>query len=139
MSLESLKDEVNSYKKKLSEETYKLEMYQEKVDALYSLYERMKKKKEEMKYLKKSLKSFVDESYEYWQGNVFNNRYNNNVREELLKSDYGKMLTIIDNNLDAINNKRTYYENLIYGSKGIIGKFQACINSIETHIVNWLN
>ncbi|EPY2272064.1 hypothetical protein ACXAUS_000865 [Clostridium sporogenes] len=139
MSLESLKDEVNSYKKKLSEETYKLEMYQEKVDALYSLYERMKKKKEEMKYLKKSLKSFVDESYEYWQGNVFNNRYNNNVREELLKNDYGKMLTIIDNNLDSINNKRTYYENLIYESKGIIGKFQVCINSIETHIVNWLN
>ncbi|EJO5346369.1 DUF5082 family protein [Clostridium botulinum] len=139
MSLESLKYEVNSYKKKLSEETYKLEMYQEKVDALYSLYERMKKKKEEMKYLKKSLENFVNESYEYWHGNVFNNRYTNNVKESLLQNGYSKMVTIIDNNLDEINNKKTYYENLIYESKGIIGKFEACINSVETHIVNWVN
>ena len=139
MLLESLKNEIDSYKKKLSEEAAKVAVCQEKVDALNSLYERMKKKKEEMKSLQKSLKSFVDEAYDYWQGNVYIYRYENNVRKELLENDYGKMLTIIDDNLDAINNQRTVYENLIYESKGMIGSFQACINSIATRIQNWTN
>lgn len=139
MLLESLKNQIDSYKKKLSEEAAKVAVYKEKVDALNSLYERMKKKKEEMKSLKNSLKSFVDESYDYWQGNVYIYRYENNVRQELLENDYGKMLTIIDDNLDEINNQRTVYGNLIYESNGIIGSFQSCINSIATRIQNWTN
>lgn len=41
MSLDSLKSEQKSYKKDLSEEKANLEMYQEKVDALDSLYDKM--------------------------------------------------------------------------------------------------
>jgi chromosome segregation ATPase len=137
--LESLKMDVESYKKKLSEEAYRMEGYQKKVDVLDSLYKKMKEKKEDMESLQKSLKSFANETYEYWLGNVFNNRYEKNVREELLINGYGKMMTMIDDNLDEINNKRTYYENLIYESKGIIGNVQSCINSVATHIENWVN
>lgn len=139
MSIEKLKYESNSYRAKLSEETYNLKIYEKKAKSLYDLYHRMKKMKEEMKDLKNLLKSFADEPYEYWQGNVFNTRYKNNVKEELIQNGYSKAIDIIDNNLDEINNKRTYYENLIYESEGIIGKFEACINSIETQIINWFN
>lgn len=139
MSLDSLKSKQNSYKKDLSEEKANLEMYQEKVDALDSLYDKMKDKKEEMESLKKSLKSFVNESYDHWKGNVFNDRYETHVRDELLENGYGKMMTIIDNNLDEINSEKRYYQNLIYQSKGIIGDLQSVLNSIAVKIQNWVN
>lgn len=139
MSLENLKRELSSNKKKLSEETVKMEGDQKKADVLNSLYKKMKKKKEEMEALQKSLKNFSGKSYEYWQGNVFNSRYENYVKQELLRNGYGKMLSIIDDNLDEINNKRTYYENQIYKSKGIIGNLHAGINSIVTSIENLMN
>lgn len=139
MLLETLKNELEKYKEKLIEEANKRREYQGKVDALNSLYERMKTKKDEMENLKNSLKSFVDKSYDYWQGDVFNNRYETNVRQELLENDYGKMLTIIDDNLDSINNIKMNYQNLIYQSNGIIGDVQICINTIKTQVQNWTN
>lgn len=139
MSLESLKSESRSYRNRLSEEASRLREYQRKVDALTSLYERMKKKKEEMKALQGDLRSFVNKQYEYWRGNVFNNRYESKAREELAENDYGKMISIIDDNLDEINYKRAYYQNLIYESEGLIGDLEASINSVETQIENWIN
>ncbi|MBU3099294.1 MULTISPECIES: hypothetical protein [Clostridium] len=137
--LEDLKMDVEAYKKNLSEEASMMEANQKKADALDSLYKKMKEKKEDMESLQKSLSTFANETYECWLGNVFNTRYEKNVTEELLVNGYGKMLTIIDDNLDEINNKRTHYENLIYESKGIIGNVESCINSVTTHIENWVN
>ncbi|MBD7913264.1 MULTISPECIES: DUF5082 domain-containing protein [Clostridium] len=139
MSLSGLKRRRDSYRKDISEESSKLEDYRAKAKALASLYERMKEKKSEMKSLEKSLDSFVGQSYEFWEGNVYKTRYKNTAKNELVENGYGKMITIIDNNLDEINTKRAYYENLVYETEGIIGKLHSCLNSVITEIENWVN
>lgn len=139
MSLESLKRKRSEYRKKLAEEKAKLDEYRKKAEALDDLYKKMKEKKSDMKSLDKDLKSFSDESYPYWQGNVFRNRYEVKVKTDLIDDGYDKMIDIIDANLDEINNERTRYENLVYESNGIIGRIEESINSIITRIENWVN
>jgi uncharacterized coiled-coil DUF342 family protein len=139
MSLESLKRRRSEYRKKLAEEKAKLDEYRKKAEALDDLYKKMKEKKSDMKGLDKDLKSFSDESYPYWQGNVFRNRYEVKVKTDLIDDGYDKMIDIIDANLDEINNERTRYENLVYESNGIIGRIEESINSIITRIENWVN
>lgn len=136
MSLIGLKNEASVYRSKINEEKSRLEEYKEKASKLDDLYEKLKVKKNQMKELKKSLKSFSKKDYDYFEGNVFDYRYKSNIKE-LVEHDYKTMIDIIDDNLDEINNKRTYYENQIHESKGIIGNFISTLNSIQRRIENW--
>lgn len=138
MSLIGLKNEASVYRSKINEEKSRLEEYKEKASKLDDLYEKLKVKKNQMKELKKSLKSFSKKDYDYFEGNVFDYRYKSNIKE-LVEHDYKTMIDIIDDNLDEINNKRTYYENQIHESKGIIGNFISTLNSIQRRIENWFN
>lgn len=138
MSLIGLKNEASSYKAKINEEKSRLEEYKDKASKLDDLYERLKVRKNEMKDLKKSLKSFSENPYDYFEGKVYDNRYRDSI-QGLVENDYKNMIDIIDDNLDEINNKKTYYENQIHESKWIIGNFISALNSIQTQIENWFN
>lgn len=71
MSLIGLKNEASVYRSKINEEKLRLEEYKEKASKLDDLYEKLKVKKNQMKELKKSLKSFSKKDYDYFEGNVF--------------------------------------------------------------------
>lgn len=139
MSLQDLKDQKSRYSSNLESEQSNLEYYRAKADALDDIYQRLKEKKKLMKAQKKTMNTFANENYETFKGNTYLNRYQNDLKSELVDNQYNNIITIIDENLDTINNERTRYENLCYNSKGIIGKLESSINSLVTQIENWVN
>lgn len=60
-----------------------------------------------MKDMKKDMVSFAHKEYNDWKGNVFDTRYQDKLKNDLVDSKFTKIIQIIDNNLDAINAERT--------------------------------
>lgn len=139
MELWELKSQKEANTNKLNSEKEKLKGYSEMAAKLDDLYEKLQVKKHDMKSQKNDMDSFSDETYSFWEGDTFNNRYQNELKEELINTMYTNIITTIDNNLDAINTERTRYQNLCLESEGIIGKLAASINSLVTKIENWIN
>lgn len=138
MKLDDLKRDFEKYKYKMKQESAKLNDYKGKARELDNLYKRMKVKKDEMKEEQRSIKSYSNKSYQYFKGRIFGNKYQQ-ACISLAYNEYGRTIDIIDENLDAINRKRTYYENLVYKSEDTIGSIKASLNSIATTIENWVN
>lgn len=137
--LEDLKNSLNSYNSHLAQERSKVNEYQIKVDAIDRIYNDMKEKKSAMKQHKKDVKTFSNKEYTNWKGDLFSNEYKKKIQDELIGESYEKVLSDIDNNLDALRDKRTSFENKILSSKGVMGSLEASINSLGNSIAKLLN
>lgn len=139
MSLIDLQTELIAKRNSLSSQKSKLRDYKNKAEALEKLYNRMKSKKEDMEDMKKDMVSFAHKEYNDWKGNIFDTRYQDKLKNDLVDSKFTKIINIIDDNLDAINTERTKYQNKILNTQGLIGRIEAAINSLVTQIENWFN
>ncbi|SFI09811.1 hypothetical protein SAMN04487830_12228 [Pseudobutyrivibrio sp. OR37] len=130
MDLQSLRDALNA--KKTEKQGYLKTAADIKV-----IYDRMKEDKDAVIGYKKSVKSFIDEEYSTFKGDLFVNTYQAKGNE--LISAYETVITNIDTNLDRLNNAKCDYENKAYACDPIIGHLEGLINSIITSIQNQLN
>ncbi|WP_195268325.1 DUF5082 family protein [Eubacterium sp. 1001713B170207_170306_E7] len=139
MSLESLQNSLYSKQSEISAERANLSNYQAKIAEIDAIYQTLKGQKKSMKELKKDVKSFGEQSYPYWQGNVFKTKYQEKLDSQIIEGGYEAVIGEIDTNLDALNTAKTEYENKVLASQGLIGVLAAGINSLINAIENFVN
>ena len=139
MSLEGLQNSLYSKQSEISAERANLSNYQAKIAEIDAIYQTLKGQKKSMKELKKDVKSFGEQSYPYWQGNVFKTKYQEKLDSQIIEGGYEVVIGEIDTNLDALNTAKTEYENKVLASQGLIGVLAAGINSLINAIENFVN
>ena len=110
---------------------------EEQVSDLRRIHSDMRDARSDVRDFRRGVRTFANESYQYWDGNLFR-EYQDFLRDEKLVN----LRTVIDqisNNMVIVNNKRTELENEIFRQQGILGNLRATLNSIWTAIVNWVD
>jgi hypothetical protein len=108
------------------------------VYELARIYENMKQAKDDLITQKNDMKSFAQEVYDFWKGEIFITEY----RSYLLgqnQASYQLVVSQVDQNMAIVNNEKTRYENMILRNQGLIGELRAAINSLWTMIENWID
>lgn len=139
MSLAGLQNSLSSKQSEISAERANLSSYQAKIAEIDAIYQMLKGQKTSMKDLKKDVKTFGEQKYSYWEGNVFKTKYKEKLESQVIEGGYEVVISEIDTNLDALNTAKTEYENKVFASQGIIGVLAAGINSLLNAIENFVN
>ena len=129
--------DLDSLRAQLSAKEAEKQGYLDTAANIKAVYDRMKEDKDVIKGYKDSLKTFIEENYESFKGDLHVNTYQ--AQGNVLIDSYKQVISDIDTNLDRLNTARCEYENKAYRCDPIIGELRAMINTIVTSIQNQFN
>lgn len=101
------------------------------------VYERLVDDKKIIKVYRDSVKTFLNENYGTFNGNLHSEVYK--VQLKSLINEYNVVINNIDINMDRLNTLRAQYENKAYSCDGVIGYLESSINTLTHTIQNWVN
>lgn len=137
MSLDDLKSSLSSYQTSLANKRAERQGYVDKANEIRAVYNELKAEKDTIRGYRDDVKTFRNETYPDFKGNVFNNTYLPQV--DALVENYNTVIGNIDTNLDNLNDEVTRYENLALQCDGPIGYLASMVNSLIGQIQNWVN
>ncbi|WP_426350408.1 hypothetical protein ACPWSR_03970 [Alloiococcus sp. CFN-8] len=136
-TLEDLKFSLTEIKSQLRAKQKEREGYLAIAADIDAVYERLAEDKKIIKGYRDSVKSFSEESYDDFKGNLHKNSYKTSVNDVI--ESYNKVISNIDANMDALNMEKASYENKASRCYGLIGSFESAVNSLVHRIENWVN
>lgn len=139
MGLGDLHHRVHTKEGEVSNYRTKNAQLRERIATLKAIHSDMKTGKRDLNILKNDLQNSANEYYPQWRGNRHKKDYSAFVQETLVNSRYTKVIGQVDQNMAAVNNKITEYENEILRNEGFVGNLLAEINSLWTRIQNWID
>lgn len=136
-TLEDLKQALANLSSSISSKMNERQGYLNQASDVQSVYDEMYRIKQIIKGYKKDIDALYDETYSNFKGTNFTYSYKPTVKD--LWNAYDDTLNKIDTNLDALNNKKLYYNNKASECLGILGGIESTYNSVATRIANWTN
>lgn len=135
--LESLKATLRNIRNQLAQIEAEKQGYLNTAAEVEIVYNRMADDKDLIIDYRKGIKTFLDEEFDTFRGNLYSETYKQKLEE--LVADYDTVINNLDINMDRLNMVRAQYENKAYQCNGPIGYLQSSINSMVHTIENWLN
>lgn len=135
--LDNMKSSLVGKKAELQTQTAERERCMGMAEEIEAVYKRLKEDKELMSGYRDSVKSFSNETFDRFVGNLYSSSYKNHMDQ--LVSSYNQLIRNIDDNMDRLNTLRAQYENKAYQCDGIIGSLRSVINTLVHKIENWTN
>ena len=135
--LSSLKNDLGSKRNQLRIKEKEKENYLNIASDIRSVYKKLADEKSAVKTYHSGVKSFSDERFNTFIGNLYMNEYKPRIKQVV--SDYKQVISAIDTNMDRLNTEIARMENEAYKCDGIIGYLHSAINSLVHTIENWTN
>ena len=136
-TLDDLKRNLQSLANSISSKLNERQGYLDKADEIQKVYDRLARDKKTIKEYRNDIVYFYKESYNEFKGD--NNKYTYTPSIQDLRDSYDDVISNIDINLDALNNRILSYKNKASGCLGSLGYMQIAYNSVKTQIQNWTN
>ncbi|MGE7367077.1 YwqH-like family protein [Desemzia incerta] len=137
--LEDLKGRIQQYQATIEDDRQRIEEYNQKITEIDRIYQAMKSEKEQLVDEKRAVQTLADQTYENWTGDLYSNGYAPKVEEDIVNGSFRATIHAIDENMDALNDAKTRFENKISRTEGIIGTLEAGINSLWNEVENLMN
>lgn len=135
--LESLKATLRNIRNQLAQIEAEKQGYLNTAAEVEVVYNRMADDKDLIIDYRKGIKTFLNEEFDTFRGNLYSETYKQKLEE--LVADYDNVINNLDINMDRLNMVRAQYENKAYQCNGPIGYLQSSINSMVHTIENWVN
>lgn len=137
--IDELKSRIQQYQNTIEDDRQRIDEYNQKITEIEQIYKDMKIEKEQLISEKSDVQAVANESYSNWTGNLYDNEYEPILEDDLLNGSLKATIRAIDENLDALNDAKTRFENKINRTEGIIGTLEAGVNSLWNEVENLLN
>lgn len=134
-----LQDRRARHRARVSEAERNMTEFQANIDDLDRLYNEMREMKDQYQDQRRFYLDILNTYYPEWAGEVHTNRYSIKLSSNIINDSLSPTIQKIDQNLDELNRKKTYYQNRISETRGLIGQLESVINSIGTEIENFFN
>ena len=135
--LTSLKNDLGSKRNQLRAKEKEKANYLSVASDIRSVYKALADEKKAVKNYHSGVKSISDEHFDTFVGNLYMKEYKPRIKQVV--SDYKKVISAIDTNMDRLNTEIARMENEAYKCDGIIGYLHSAINSLVHTIENWTN
>lgn len=135
--LDFVKASLRKFRRELAAKKAEKQGYLNTAADIGAIYNRMAEDKELIKGYRSSVKTFLDEKFDTFKGNLYSEAYK--VQLEALIDNYDLVIGNLDTNMDRLNTARAQYENKAYKCNGPIGYLQSSVNSFVRTIENWVN
>ncbi len=136
-TLDGLYRRLNDLANSINNAWNERQRYMDKAAEVQKVYDRLKKDKDTIVEYKKSVKTFSQETYDDFQGNVFESVYQ--LEAKSVVTTYDRVISRIDTNLDALNEEVLRYKQKAADSLGPIGSLESAYYYVSTKIQNWRN
>lgn len=136
-TLEELQCSLSDIKSAIANLTAKREQYLNKAEEIKKVYDRLKTDKGTIKDYKRNVKTYMDKSFDDFQGN--NHEYSYKPKMTDLLDAYDSVISNIDKNLDALNDEILRQKNLASDCLGPLGTLGKALHTVQTKIENWTN
>ena len=137
MDVEDLQRNLQNIKASISNKLNERQRYLDKANEIEQVYNRLLRQKQTVKKYQSDINVFCGKDYGDFRGNNFKCKYKPSTQD--LKDAYNSVISRIDVNLDALNNKVMEYRNKASNCLGILGSLESAYNSVKTQIQNWTN
>lgn len=137
--IEDLKNRIQQYQNTIEDDRQRIDEYNQKITEIEQIYNEMANEKENLINEKSTVQAVANESYSNWTGNLYANEYEPMLVDDVLNGSLQATIHAIDENLDALNDAKTRFENKINRTEGIIGTLEAGINSLWNEVENLMN
>lgn len=137
--IEDLKNRIRQYQNTIDDDRQRVDEYNQKISEIERIYNDMKTEKENLISEKRDVQAVANETYSNWTGNLYANEYEPKLVDDVLNGSLQVTINAIDENLDALNDAKTRFENKIHRTEGIIGTLEAGINSLWNEVGNLMN
>lgn len=137
--LEDLKGRIQQYQATIEDDRQRIEEYSQKISEIDQIYQAMNDEKELLSDEKRAVQTLANETYSNWTGDLHSNEYEPKLEEDILNGSLQVTIRAIDENMDALNDAKTRFENKISRTQGIIGTLEAGINSMWNEVENLMN
>lgn len=137
--IEDIKERIRQYEATIADDRQRIDEYNDKIADIDRIYNDMKTEKDNLLLEKREVRAIANESYPNWKGNLHSNEYEPLLVDDILNGSLQTTIHAIDENLDALNDAKTRFENKISRTEGIIGTLQAGVNSLWNEVENLLN
>ena len=136
-TLDDLKRKLKNIASKISDKMNERQNYLDQAAEIQKIYDRMLQDKKTLKKYKSDIRTFYNKSYTDFKGNKFSYTYKPSIQE--LGNSYDAVISRIDTNLDALNTKKSEYNNKASGCLGPLGSLESSYNYVKTKVQNWTN
>lgn len=137
--IDDLKNSIRQYQNTIDDDRQRIDEYTQKISEVERIYKDLKTEKENLINEKRAVQAVANETYSNWVGNLHANEYEPLLMDDVLNGSFQVTINAIDENLDALNDAKTRFENKINRTEGIIGTLEAGINSLWNEIENLMN
>ncbi|MBM6614780.1 DUF5082 family protein [Desemzia sp. RIT804] len=137
--IDDLKNRIWQYQNTIDDDRQRIDEYNQKITEIERIYNDMKSEKDNLINEKSAVQAVANESYNNWNGNLYANEYEPMLVDDVLNGSLQLTIRAIDENLDALNDAKTRFENKISRTEGIIGTLEAGINSLWNEVENLMN
>lgn len=136
--IQSLRTDQSRKQQELQACTNELGILQGKIAEIDQIIEDFIQFKSDLREHRSEFKQLTDESYELWQGELYD-QHQSDMKADLYSSSLKEYINKVDDNLDSLNNERMRLQNEIYRTEGLIGSIRSAINWLSTKISNLMN
>lgn len=137
--IDDIKERIRQYENTIADDRQRINEYNGKIQDIDRIYNEMKIEKDNLVTEKSHVRTLSNETYANWKGDLHSNEYEPLLVDDVLNGSLQTTIRAIDENLDALNDAKTRFENKINRTEGIIGTLQAGVNSLWNEVENLLN